>query len=318
MDAKRGVVVLGVFVADAAFRTPALPRMGETVLGRSFALGPGGKGSNQAVAVGRLGGRVTMLTRLGDDAFARLAEATWREAGVEARAVRDPESYTGSACILVDDASGDNAIVVAPGAGGTITPAHIEAERATIEGASVLVTQLEQPLAAAARALAIARKAGTTTILNPAPAESLNDDLLASCDWITPNESEAEALTGLAVADEAGARAAADALLGRGVGSGPRDGGVIVTLGERGAFLATRNGSTLVPAFAAGEVVETTGAGDAFNGGFALGLSEGMAAGDAVRLGCAVAGLSVTRAGAAASMPARAEVDALLAAGASR
>lgn len=305
-----GIVVLGVFVADAAYRTDRLPRMGETVLGHAFALGPGGKGSNQAVAAARLGGNVTMLTRLGDDAFADLAEQTWAEAGVRSAAVRDPESYTGSAAILIDHGSGDNAIIVSPGAGGTLSAAHMDGHRTTIEGASVVMTQLEQPLDAAQRAFAIAREAGATTILNPAPAADLPDDFLSTCDWITPNESEAETLTGIEVASEDGARRAADALIARGIGA---SGGVVVTLGERGVLLHTRNASAIVPAFRAGNVIETTGAGDAFNGGFAVGLASGLAPIEAARLGCATAGLSVTKAGAAASMPSRREVDELLA-----
>ena len=304
-----GIVVLGVFVADAAYRTDRFPRMGETVLGHAFALGPGGKGSNQAVAAARLGGDVTMLTRLGDDAFADLAEQTWAKAGVRSAAVRDPQSYTGSAAILIDHATGDNAIIVSPGAGGTLSAAHMDEHRATIAEASVAMTQLEQPLEAAERFFAIAREMGATTILNPAPAADLPDAFLATCDWITPNESEAEALTRIEVASEDGARRAADALLERGVGT---KGGVVVTLGERGVLLHTKSASVVVPAFRAGDVVETTGAGDAFNGGFAVGLASGLAPADAARLGCATAGLSVTKAGAAASMPTRDEVDALL------
>ena len=300
------IAVLGIFVADAAYRTPRLPRMGETVLGRAFALGPGGKGSNQAVAAARLGGDVTMITRLGDDDFADLAERVWADAGVRPAATRDPQSYTGSACILVDDGTGDNAIVVAPGAAGEIGPADVEAHANVIRGASVFVTQLEQPLDAARRGLAIAREAGVTTILNPAPAAELDDELIGICDWITPNESEAEALTGIEVHDEDGAWRAAEALMARGAV------GAVVTLGERGALLAHGGDATLVPAHRAGPVVETTGAGDAFNGGFAVGLAEGLSPHDAVRLGCATAGLSVTVGGAAASMPHRTEVDALL------
>lgn len=300
------VAVLGIFVADASYRGDRMPRMGETVLGRSFALGPGGKGSNQAVAAGRAGGEVTFLTRLGDDDFADLAEATWREAGVRPAATRDASSYTGSAFIFVEHASGDNAIIVAPGAAGEIAPADVDAHSAFIRGADVFVTQLEQPIPAALHALALARAAGVTTVLNPAPAADLTDEMLGACDYLTPNETEAEALTGIAVGTIDDARRAADAVLGRGVGT------AIVTLGERGALLHGRGVSEHVAAFHAGEVVETTGAGDAFNGAFAVALGEGRTPVEAVRFGCAAASISVTRPGAAAAMPSRDEIEALL------
>jgi ribokinase len=301
------VVILGVFVADTAYRAARMPRMGETILGESFALGPGGKGSNQAVAVGRLGAPVTLVTRLGDDAFGEMALRTWEEAGVTPAVTRAAGSYTGAAFIFVDAASGDNAIIISPGAAATIGPADLEAQAETIAKAAVFVTQLEQPLAAARRGLEIARAAGVTTILNPAPAQALPDDLLGLCDWLTPNETEAAELTGLPVDGLEEARAAADRLVARGAG------GVVMTLGARGALLHRPGVSELVPAVNAGPVVETTGAGDAFNGGFATGLARGMAPADAVRLGCAVAGISVTRPGTAPSMPTQAEVEALLA-----
>ena len=198
-------------------------------------------------------------------------------------------------------------IAPCPGVAATISPADVEAAGDAIRSAKVFVTQLEQPLDAARRGLEIARAAGVTTILNPAPAGPLPDEVLALCDYVTPNETEAEALTGVAVGDEAGAREAGEAFLERGVGT------AVITLGERGALLHGRETSILVPAFDAGPVVETTGAGDAFNGGFAVALAEGASPLEAVRLGCATAGLSVTRPGTAPSMPARAEVAALLA-----
>jgi ribokinase len=301
------LVILGVFVADTAYRADRLPRMGETILGRSFALGPGGKGSNQAVAAARLGAEAHFVTRLGDDAFGAMALATWEAAGVRPVVTRDPASYTGAAFIFVDEASGDNAIIISPGAAARIGPADLEAQAGLIGGARVFVTQLEQPLEAAVRGLEIARAAGVTTILNPAPARELPDAVLGLCDWVTPNESEAAGLTGLPVEGVAAARAAADMLVARGAG------GAVVTLGAQGALLHGAGVSELVPAAAAGPVVETTGAGDAFNAGFAVGLAEGRSPVEAVRLGCAVAGISVTRAGTAPSMPTRAEVEALLA-----
>ncbi len=300
------VVILGVFVADTAYRAARQPRIGETILGRSFVLGPGGKGSNQAVAAGRLGADVTILTRLGADAFAGMARETWAAAGVASAAIETPESYTGAAYIFIEDGTGDNAIIISPGAASLITPADIDAQSALIEGAGVFVTQLEQPLETARRALEVARAARVTTILNPAPAQPLDDALLALCDYVTPNETEAAELTGLPVSSADEARRAGDAFLARGVGT------AIITLGAAGALYHTAGRSEVVPAIAAGPVVETTGAGDAFNGGLAAGLARGMDPVAAVRFGAAVAGISVTRAGTAPSMPSLAEVEALL------
>ena len=300
---KQGVCVLGVFAGDTVYRADRQPRMGETILGESFTLTPGGKGSNQAVAAARLGARTRLITRLGRDAFADLAEATWREAGVEARAARDSDHHTGAAFIFVDARTGDNAIIVAPGAAGTLGPDDVERERDAIRDAAVFVTQMEQPMEAAHAALRLAREAGTVTVLNPAPAGPLPDGLIALCDWITPNESEAEGLTGIAVRTVEDAERAGRALLDLGAG------GVVVTLGERGALLVTKEGATHVPAHHAGEVAETTGAGDSFNGAFCVALAEGRDPADAVRFGCAAAGIQVTRPGAAAAMPGRDEVE---------
>ncbi|TPE52024.1 ribokinase [Amaricoccus solimangrovi] len=303
------VVVLGVFNADTTYRAERMPRIGETLRGLGFALGPGGKGSNQAVAAGRLGAEVTIITRLGKDAFAEMALDLWRGAGVTPAVTRSPEGHTGAAFIFVEAATGDNAIIIAPGAAAELSPADLDANAATIRAADVFLTQLEQPLAAAARGLALAREAGVATILNPAPGRELPADLLRLCDYVTPNETEAEAMTGIAVADAEGARAAADALLGLGAGA------AVITLGERGVFWRAPGIAELVPAMAPGPVAETVGAGDAFNGGFATGLARGLAPREALRFASAVAGISVTRPGAAASMPVLAEVEALLARG---
>ena len=305
------IVILGIFVADTAYRADRMPKMGETIMGRTFALGPGGKGSNQAVAAAMAGtatgGRTHFITRLGQDDFAQIALTTWDRAGVQAEVTEDGESYTGAAFIFLEEATGNNAIIVSPGAAARITPADLDAKAGLIQSASVFVTQLEQPIAAARRGLEIARAAGVTTILNPAPAAALDDAVLALCDYITPNETEAEALTGLPVTSIAEAEAAADVLLSRGVGA------AVITLGSNGALYRDRVRSVHVPVISAGPVVETTGAGDAFNGGFAVALSEGRDVVEAVRFGCATAGISVTRPGTAPAMPARAEIDALLA-----
>ncbi|WP_431298910.1 ribokinase [Tabrizicola sp. BL-A-41-H6] len=307
------IVILGIFVADTAYRADRQPKMGETILGNSFVLGPGGKGSNQAVAAAMAqsgtGGRTHFITRLGRDAFADIARATWAKAGVHPEVTEDAESYTGAAYIFIENATGNNAIIVAPGAAGRVSVEDVEARRELIESAATFVTQLEQPIPAARRALEIARGAGVRTILNPAPAAPLDDAMLALCDFVTPNESEAEALTGLPVTTIEEAERAADALLARGVGA------AVITLGGNGALYRDKSRSVHVPVISSGPVVETTGAGDAFNGGFAVALSEGMDVVDAVRFGCATAGISVTRPGTAPAMPSRAEIDARLAQG---
>lgn len=302
----RPIVNLGIFVADASFRAERLPRMGETILGQGFALGPGGKGSNQSVASAMAGGKVHFITRLGEDDFARIAYGVWDKAGVRPEITVDHDSFTGAAMIFLEAATGNNAIIVSPGAAGRITAADVEARADLIAGAALFITQLEQPVEAARRGLELARKAGVTTILNPAPAASLPDEMLALCDYLTPNESEAEALTGLPVTNLAEAEAAARALLARGVGA------VVITLGDKGAFYCDARQTLHCPVMSAGKVVETTGAGDAFNGGFAVALAEGQPIAAALRFASATAGISVTRPGTAGSMPSRAEIEALL------
>lgn len=302
------IVVLGVFVADTSYRADRAPRMGETIMGNSFALGPGGKGSNQAVAAARVGGKVHFISRLGRDPFADMALATWAKAGVIPEITQHDDSYTGAAYIFVEEATGDNAIIVCPGVAGTISVADIDARSDLIAGAAVFMTQLEQPMAAAHHALGLARAGGAVTILNPAPAAELPAGMLGLCDYVTPNESEAEGLTGISVASADQATQAAVALLDAGVGA------AIITLGENGALFHDGSAAVHVPAFDAGPVVETTGAGDAFNGGFAAALARGDAPQKAVRFGCATAAISVTRPGTAPSMPDLTEVRALLAA----
>lgn len=304
----KSVVILGVFVADTAYRAPRPPKMGETIMGDSFALGPGGKGSNQSVAAAKAGAEVHFISRLGADPFADMALKTWAAAGVIPAVTQHADSYTGAAYIFIESGSGNNAIIICPGVAGTISAADIDANADLIRGAAIFVTQLEQPLPAAMHGLRMARAAGVRTILNPAPAAPLPAGMLALCDYVTPNESEAEALTGLPVTTVAEAEVAARALLAQGAGA------AIITLGDKGALYHDAHQTVHVPVISAGPVVETTGAGDAFNGGFAAALAEGMDPVAAVRFGCATAGISVTRAGTAPSMPSRAEIEALLAA----
>jgi ribokinase len=307
MAAQEGVAILGVFVADLAFRAGRQPKMGETIVGSGFKMGPGGKGSNQSVAAARVGAKVTFISKIGCDAFGDIALKTWKDEGIVARAAQSDKEPTGAAYIFVNHDTGENAIIVYPGAGGTISPADVEAAADAIRGARAFVTQLEQPVAAAQRGLEIARAAGVTTIFNPAPAEPIPDSIYPLCDYIVPNETEAAALTGLPVATLADARRVGDALLAKGVRT------ALITLGGRGALFHSRDRSIEIPAFSAGSVVETTGAGDAFVGGFAAAIARGAEPVEAGRFGSAVAGISVTRPGTAPSMPRLAEVEALLA-----
>ncbi|GLS34159.1 6-phosphofructokinase [Mesorhizobium albiziae] len=301
------IVILGIFVADTAYRAARAPRMGETILGTGFKLGPGGKGSNQAVAAARLEADVSFITRLGKDTFAEMAMRTWAEAGVNPHVIETPESYTGAAYIFVEETTGNNAIIVSPGAASLISPADIDAHADLIRSAGVFVTQLEQPVEAALQALRTARAAGVVTVLNPAPAAPLADEIFGLCDYVTPNETETEELTGMKVETVDQARAAAARLMERGAGA------AVITLGDKGALLHTKTQSELVPVYRVGPVVETTGAGDAFNGGFAVGLARGFTPLEAVRFGCAVAGISVTRPGTAPSMPSLAEANVIFA-----
>ncbi len=304
--AKSGVTILGIYVADLAFRAARQPVMGETLLGTSFAMGPGGKGSNQTVAAARAGAAVTFISKLGKDDFGDRALAMYAKEGVTVRAEQVADNSTGAAYIFVQDGTGANAIIVVAGAAGTISMDDVERNRDVIEGAAVFMTQLEQPIPAALRALQIARAAGVTTILNPAPAAPLDDVIYALCDYVTPNESEASMLTGVEVVDITTARQAAEVFLHKGVGT------VLITLGSNGSLLHTRQASLHVPVFSAGKVVDTTGAGDAFNGGFAAALARGDPPEMAARFGSATAGISVTRMGTAPSMPMREETEALL------
>ena len=305
-DRKR-ITVLGSFVADLAFRTRKVPAWGETIMGSDFRLGPGGKGSNQAVAAARLGGKVSFLSKLGRDSFGELARRTYLQEGIDTRFVFETDSIpTGAATIIVDEVTGENAIVVVPGACYYVTADEIDQARDLIAESAVLLTQLELQISSVEHGLKLARSLGVQTILNPAPALELPESIFPLCDYLTPNESEARTLTGLPVTNIAEAERAADVLLARGARN------IVVTLGAQGAFVKNARVAKRVPAVDAGPVVETTGAGDAFNGGFAIALAEGRDIVAATQFGCAVAGISVTRRGTAPSMPTRAEVDALL------
>jgi ribokinase len=303
---SKPLIVMGIFVADVTFRTPSMPVWGETLLGTSFKLGPGGKGSNQSVAVARLGGKAFFITKIGKDPFGQMARDMYLQEGIDSRFVFSSDQHsTGAAAIIVDDKHGENAIIVTPGAANALTVGEVNAARDQFSGAAAFLTQLELPVEVVEHGLNLAHGLGVPTILNPAPACSLSDSMLQLCDYLTPNETEAEGLTGHKIITIEDAEKAADILLKRGVGT------VVLTLGARGALIKNANLVRHVPAFDAGPVVDTTGAGDAFNGGFAVALAENLDIIDAVRMGCAVAGISVTRPGTAPSMPSRNELDQL-------
>lgn len=308
--ARAPVAVLGIFVADLAFRAPRLPLMGETILGQGFKDGPGGKGSNQAIAAARAGGDARMITRIGRDTFGDMAQKAWAADGIDTSAVViDDSAPTGAAFIFVSTETGNNAIIVESGAAANLSPADVTAAESVIASSKVLITQFEQPTVTALAGLTLARKHGVITILNPAPAVEVTDAIYGLCDYVTPNETEAAALTGLPVVTEDDALAAAKEFVRRGAKN------ALITLGEKGALLHGEAGTHMVPAFKVEKVVETTGAGDAFNGGFAVALAEGKSPVEAIRFGCATAGISVQRPGTAPSMPTRAEIEALLASG---
>jgi len=290
---------------DLIARAPRIPQPGETIIGGDFHTAPGGKGANQAVAAARLGARVSMVGRVGCDAFAESLLNNLTAAGVDhAFVVQDPEAPTGVALIVVDDA-GQNSIVVASGANMHLSPADVDRAKSAIAGADALLLQLESPLETVTRAAEVARAHGVRVILNPAPARSLPAALLSLVDVLIPNESETALLTGMSVNNQAEAEAAASTLRGMGVGT------VILTLGERGALLAQAGTAELVPAF---EVmpVDTTAAGDAFVGGFAVALAEGESLAEAVRWGNAAGALATTKLGAQPSLPTRQAVEGLL------
>jgi ribokinase len=304
--AGQGVAILGIFVADLAFRAGRQPKIGETIIGSGFAMGPGGKGSNQAVAAARAGATVTFISKLGKDAFANIAIQAWSKEGITPFVAQMPDQPTGAAYIFVNDQNGENAIIVVPGAAGTITAADVDAAANVIASSAVFVTQLEQPIPAAMRSLEIARQASVITIFNPAPATPVPDAIYPLCDYVIPNESEAEGLTGIKVSNPDDARKAAEVLVRKGART------AIVTMGGLGALVHSKDKQGFFPSFFAGKVIETAGAGDAFVGAFAAAIAAGADMMLAGRFASAAAGISVTRPGTAPSMPYLAEIEKLL------
>jgi ribokinase len=303
---KHSILVVGSSNTDMIIKVQRIPKPGETILGGEFASAAGGKGANQAVGAARAGGAVTFIARVGRDMFGDKAVAGFIADGINVRhIVRDRTSPSGVALIFVGQ-NGENSIAVASGANARLTPADLRQARSPFGKASVVVLQLETPLKTVEAAAKLAADAGARVILNPAPARPLPNSLLRRLFLLTPNESEAELLTGIAVNNEAAATKAADALLRRGVEN------VIITLGARGAFIAGKQGRGLVKGYKV-KAVDTTAAGDVFNGTLAVALAEGKSLQDAAQFASAAAAISVTRLGAQTSAPTRKEIDRMLA-----
>jgi ribokinase len=299
------IVVVGSINIDFVVTTDTIPVPGETVRGNDFQLHPGGKGANQAVAVARLGYPVEMIGRVGSDLFGERLIADLRGAGVGTSAVEETEGSSGVATITVA-AGGENTIVITPGANAAVTPEFIERHSARIRGAGLVLAQLEIPMESVNHLAALCQRTGVPLILDPAPARALGPEVLPALEWLTPNETEAAFYAEAMGMGEAGPQAVATALLAGGAR------GVVLKMGANGALLATADGAQHKLSPFEVEAVDTTAAGDAFNGAFAAGLMLGMSATDAGRFACAAAAISVTGRGAQPSMPDRAAVDALL------
>ncbi len=300
------IVVFGSFVVDLTSRSAGLPVPGQTILGSSFKMGPGGKGSNQAVAAHRAGANVTLVTKVGKDVFGKVATDFYRGEGMNVDYILEDENReTGVALILVDEKSAQNEIVVVPAACANISMEEVEKCRPLIENASILLLQHEINFDAQYAVIDIASKAGVKIVLNPAPACEVPDEILKKIDIVTPNETEAQVLTGVEVKNLEDAQKAARVFLDKGVKN------VVITMGSLGAFATDGEKSELLPRLKV-DAVDTTGAGDAFNGGFVMALSEGKDLFEALRYGNATGALSVTKLGTAPAMPRREEIDAMV------
>jgi len=296
------IVVVGSSNMDLVVKSPRIPVPGETILGGDFLMVPGGKGANQAVAAAKLGARVFFVARLGNDLFGRKSLENFRLEGVDTTYVAlTSDAPSGVALITVDEA-GNNAIVVAPGANARLSVEDVRRAETQIRSAGAVIAQLEVPMATVQCAAEIADEAGIPFILNPAPAQRLGSGLLAKVAVLTPNEIEAQILTGIEVVDDRSAREAARKLLGIGVKA------VILTLGSKGFLLADGNTTELVSALQV-KAVDATAAGDAFTGSLAIGLAQGQRLREAALFANRVAAFSVTRLGAQPSMPTRRELE---------
>ena len=298
------IVVIGSCNTDMVIKADRLPVPGETILGGTFLMNPGGKGANQAVAVARQGGQVTLISKTGNDIFGRQSVELYNSEGINTDYIfSDPANPSGVALITVD-AFGENCIVVASGANASLLPKDIEKAKDVIISADILLMQLEVPLETVEYASAIAAKSGVKVILNPAPAQSLPLSLMENLYMITPNKTEAELLSGIKVIDLESAKKAANIIAEKGVEN------VVITLGSQGSLLRQDGSFYSIDALTV-EAVDTTAAGDTFNGTLCVGLSEGMSIVDAIKMASKAAAIAVTRMGAQSSIPFRKELSIL-------
>ncbi|MDR0543113.1 MAG: ribokinase [Dysgonamonadaceae bacterium] len=296
------ILVVGSSNTDMVIKTSHLPCAGETVLGGTFFMNPGGKGANQAVAIARLGGQVTFICKTGNDVFGYQSHQLFEDEGIDVSYVfSDTASPSGVALIMVDE-NGENSIVVGPGANALLTSNDIAAAGEAIDAADFILMQLEIPLETVEFVAKRAAEKNKKVILNPAPARTLSKELLQNLYLITPNETEAELISGIKITGEASVRKAAERIVELGVDN------VIITLGSKGAFVYSEGVCEIVPAFKV-KVEDTTAAGDIFNGALTVALAENRPILDAVRFACKAAAISVTRTGAQSSAPYRNEVD---------
>jgi ribokinase len=300
MEPKK-IVVVGSTNMDMVVKTSHIPVPGETVLTGSFFMNPGGKGANQAVAVARLGGNVTFISKVGNDVFGKQSAQLFDEEDINTfHMLSDPDLPSGVALITVDE-KGENSIVVASGANANLLPADLEDALADIADAGVILMQLEIPLETVEFVAKYAASKGISVILDPAPAKELSSELLATLDIITPNQTEAEILSGIKVTNIESAKKAAKIIYGKGVKH------VVITMGTQGAVIYRGNKTEVIPAHKI-EAIDSTAAGDVFNGALAVALSEGKPLTQAVEFACMVAAISVTRLGAQSSIPYRNEI----------
>ena len=291
------ITVLGIFVADISFSGPKIPSIGETILGKKYNVGPGGKGCNQAIAIARLGGNTNFISKIGKDAYGELALKTLEKNKISTEnIIQDGNQQTGVAGILVDQNTGKNAINVIVGAPSSLRISEIEKQINLIKRSKIFLTQLEVPKDVTLHCLKTAKENGCITILNPAPASEISKEFYNNIDFFTPNETEAEFYTGIKIASEKEAKQAADKLLNLGIKK------VIITLGEKGLFYSDGKEETYLKASAV-KAIDTTGAGDAFNGGLAFGLSKEKPIKECLELANKVAGISTTKLGAGDAMP---------------
>ena len=302
------ISVLGIFVADLVFFGEKIPVEGETILGKNFIIGPGGKGSNQAVAAAKAGANTFFISKIGDDQFGSMAKEIYQNSGVDySNVIISKDHSTGAAGILVNEVTGANAINVFPGAAGAITTEDIDKAEEAIKNSTIFLTQLEAPKDVVTYALKKANNLNVKTILNPAPAAEIDSSLFPLIDYFTPNETEASFYVDHDIVTYEDAEKGASKLLEKGIKN------VVITLGEKGAYFANSEEKFSLPiANLSNPVVDTTGAGDAFNAGLAAALTEGKNIKDSLIFASATAGLSTTKIGTANSMPSREEIDRIL------